>query len=203
MENKERETVEFKAVYCYGSKDNYKNVIAALEDYGGYNKNVYIGDNEELMYYITPDNLISCAAPDSPEGNLLRVYYSEIKPDFKRNIDSLYYYICCWAGKAVIKKSTDVNFDTDDERYMSGNYFHTQQEAETALNELCNIFKRIKNVSEQPKEFKLKFLDEACAYLRAHVERVSIKVGDVVMGEYFKFTMSDVEMFRKHMLEMI
>ena len=69
-----------KTVYIKTSSEVYgRNIIYTLEKYGGINKNEYIGDKKNCIYYINYNNAIEmCELKDVQLCNLIENTYTEI-----------------------------------------------------------------------------------------------------------------------------
>lgn len=72
-----------KYVYIYqdGTK-NGKDIINTLIKYGGVDSFDLNGDSTGAIYYSRPNgNTIAAVNPDSPEGSLVKTFYTEIQPE--------------------------------------------------------------------------------------------------------------------------
>lgn len=72
-----------KYVYIYqdGTK-NGKDIISTLVKYGGIDSLRLNGQSKGSIYYIRPNcNTIAAIVPHTPEGSLVKTFYTEIQPE--------------------------------------------------------------------------------------------------------------------------
>lgn len=56
-------------------------------------------------------------------------------------IGEKYWYLVFFGGEVLIYSMIERNFSDDDEHFAMGNYFHTQEEAETMARKLRAVLK--------------------------------------------------------------
>lgn len=72
---------EYVYIYQDGTK-NGKDIINTLIKYGGVDQFKLFGESRGTIYCIRPNNNVIVAVnPDSPEGSLVKTFYTEIQPE--------------------------------------------------------------------------------------------------------------------------
>ena len=127
----------FKPVYVRGTKTG-TGVIETLTALGGINNCNYSGNNDDIIYYMMPDNYICSVSINSGYAKYIMATAEELQPKrWRAALKGSYYTIDTYSGLCKVRVSHDCYDSVDDSRYGSGNYYKTREECQKTAD-ACN-----------------------------------------------------------------